>query len=211
MDTRINAEWARSVQQGLAEQRRELLSVSDRSQIEEALLADASLDWALTTYLLEGPSGEVRAALLEAGQALVNVHALRGTSVSPPVVRVDDDGLYVSPPAGDESLDSPERARIAYHLAGVTQDGDLLDRTRWPGGGSAAEEAALAALHTSAGDRFLAALHQVLEEHTARVPDPRVLISVPALGLTGRALARNLVLADALPAHPALPLDLLTT
>jgi len=208
MDPRIDPQWAESVRDIFATQGRELTEVSDRSQIEEALLADASLDWALVSYLLDGPTDEVRAALHAAARALLAVHALRGTSSALPVVRVDNDGLYVRPPAGDESLDSPERARTAYHLAGATQDPDLLAQAPWPGG-PADEEEALAALRSADHDRFLATLDQILAQHARPTPDPRALVSVPALGLAGRARARGLVRADELPVNPALPLDLL--
>jgi hypothetical protein len=189
--------------------RQELLDLDTRTQVEEALLADAALDWALMAVLLGRPASDVRSGLVEAGHALLGVGTLRGTSAALPVVQVDDDGIYAASSAVDDSLDSPERARTAYHLAALTGDHELEARAAWPGG-PAAEEQALAALEAADPDGFLAALDWVLARHAEPSPDPRVLISVPALGLAARAVAQRLVTPDRLPANAALPRGLLT-
>ena len=208
MDPRVPREWAESVWAALAAQKDELLASGDRGQVAQALLADAALDHALVGCLLGRPAAEVRAGLLEAGRALVAVDLLRGTSASVPVLLVEDEGVSVTAPVVDDSLSSPDRARLAHHLAGLTNDRELLGVTRWPGGPDP-EERALAALRSGHAGAFLAALAEVLEPHGAPVHDPRELLSVPALALSSRALAAALVTADALPEHAALPVRLL--
>lgn len=208
MDPRVTREWAESVWAALTEQQDDLLASGDRSQVAQALLADAALDRALVGALLDRPVAEVRAGLLEAGRALVAVQRLSGTSSSLPVLVVDDEGMAVTEPTVDDSLHSRDRARLAYHLAGLTGDRELLGATRWPGGPEA-EERALAALGAGDASAFVASLTEVLRPYGATVPDPRELLSVPALSLSSRALTAALVATEALPDHPALPLGLL--
>jgi hypothetical protein len=204
----LDVGWARSVLDFTATTRRELLAEAGRGQVEEALLADGALDWALLAWALGAPVEEVVVALTEAGRALVRVRELRGTVRSPSVVVIDDDGVEELEPRPDESLDSDERARLAFHLAGLTRDPALLAAARWPGG-TAIEDAALVATAQRDASGVVEALGQVLDRHDARALDPRALVSLPALGIAQRALDAGVVSASDLPASRWLPESLL--
>jgi len=76
-------------------------------------------------------------------------------------------------------------------------------------GGSTAEEQALAAIDAGDVGGFVGALDDILAAHAQHKADPRSLISIAALGVSGRALAHGLLTAEQLPLDPALPIDLL--
>lgn len=199
----LDISWARSVRDYTAAARRELSEPA--AQVDAALLASSALDWAIAAWALGEELAAVRAGLMQALASLRQVRERAGTELAPPFVVIDDEGAEEQAQVIDESLDSEQRARLAFHLAALLGEAG----GEWPGG-SSAESAALAAIESSDRAGFLAALHDVLDEHDAPPRDPLSLVSVPAVGLAARALAAGAVTAADLPAHPLLPKDLLT-
>src|SRR5687768_14299402 len=106
---RFDPAWARQVLNVLDDQRLDLHRIEHRSQVDEALLADAALDRSLLAELLGHPVPEVLAGLEEARKAMRRVAELGGTSHGIPVLDVREDGLYFSEPAADDSLNTSER------------------------------------------------------------------------------------------------------
>lgn len=202
----LDVDWARSVRDYTDEGRAELCDIGSRTQVEEALFADYSIDWALVAWALGEPPGAVRAALTDALAALLNVSALRDTAQGIPVVVVDEEGAEEHGPQTDDSLDSADRVRSAYFLAGILAR--RASAPAWPGG-TPAEDAAVAAVEATDRDRFLVALDRILGDHDLPERDPRSLVSLPALGLSGHALSTRLVRPADLPVHERLPFGLL--
>ena len=109
----------------------------------------------------------------------------------------------------DESLTNPERSRLAYHLAGLTGECPHLSDQQWPGGPQD-EQAVHQALEQGHAATLLSALEKLLKRHDGVGRDPRMLISLAALGFGGRALSKGLVKRSEFTNHPAMPLGLLT-
>lgn len=212
----MDRQWAESVRD-FADAQRAAMRGPDWTQVEAALFAMSSIDWAMVSWALGETPEAVRGALVDAARALAVVRDLAGTAPAMPVIRhdrrddVDPPQSQPSAPAVDDSLDTSERARLAFYLSGLgmsaldaSGSGSALD-PRWPSGGRPAEDVAVAAIASRDRVAFLAALRDVLAGHRRVARDPMTWVSLPGLGLAARAVALGFVERGDLPTSDLLP------